>query len=403
MNIFIARQPIFTKHKTLYAYELLYRGKKETSLPNDESGNKAAKNVLFSEFLAEGLESISDSRPCFISFTRDLLLQDIPAAFPKSQVIVEVHENVALTPDILAICRKLKDEGYTIALDGFVYDPGMEPFVRIADIVKMDYPTAPNKILRESMDRLSEHKVKLLAKKVHSYDDFAKANRMGFTYFQGYFFCQPEKNRKAEIDSSKVSLVRLLAEINSKTTTRQRVVEIIQGDVTLSYKILKYINSSYFYRLNKIDSVPHAIAYLGDVELRRFVILMLISSVGSDKPSEALRLALVRAKMVELLAKETELNNKADEIFLLGLFSLLSALLDTTMDKIAEQLSLSDQLKDCLVSKSGPYAPYLEVVTSYEKRDEIACLAAVKKIDVTPGTLHQFYMEAIKFTQSVLA
>ncbi len=129
--------------------------------------------------------------------------------------------------------------------------------------------------------------------------------------FRGYFFCQPEKNRKAEIDSSKVSLVRLLAEINSKTTTRERVVEIIQGDVTLSYKILKYINSSYFYRLNKRDSVPHAIAYLGDVEFRRFVILMLISSVGSDKPSEALRLALVRAKMIELLAKETEFNNKS--------------------------------------------------------------------------------------------
>lgn len=401
MDFFITRQPVFTLYKRLYAYELLYKGK-ETSSFSNESANKSATSVLSSDFLTEELEGISDSHPCFINFSRDLLLQNIPSSFPKTQVIVELHENVAPTADIIANCRKLKDDGYTIALDGFVYNPELEPLVSLADIIKIDYLNTPEIILRKTLDRLSRYKVSCLAKKVESYDDFEKAKELGFTYFQGYFFCQPEKDQNKEIDSSKINRVRLLAEINRKTTTREKFVEIVQGDVGLSYKLLRYINSSYFYRLNKIDSVPHAIAYLGDVELRRFLILMLISAVASDKPNEVVRLALVRAKMVELLAMETEFKNKADEIFFLGLFSLVAALLDTTMDDIAEQLSLSDHLKNCLVNKTGPYAPFLQAVITYEKGDKMACLAAVQEIDVAPGKLHQLYMEAIKFTQSVL-
>jgi len=401
MDLFIARQPIFTVHKKLFAYELLYRGTKTSSLDNT-SGNKATTSVLSSAFLTEGIDKISDSRPCFINFTRDLLMQNLPASFPKALIVVEILEDVPASPDVVAICTKLHDEGYTIALDDFIYHSSLEPLIRIADIIKFDFLLTPINTLQKTLYRLSRYKLKYLAEKVESYEEFVQASKLGFTYFQGYFFCKPEKIRIREIDSAKANLIILLAEVNKKSTTLRKLEKIILRDVALSYKLLRYINSSYFYRLNKIESVAHAITYLGEKELRRFVILVLISQLASDKPGELVRLAVVRAKMGELLAEQTPLKDKADELFLLGLFSLLDALLDTTIDYVCERLSLSDNLKNALVDGSGPYAPFINTVTSYEKRDKAACLAATQKAGIEAGRLHQIYLEAITFTRSIL-
>jgi EAL and modified HD-GYP domain-containing signal transduction protein len=244
--------------------------------------------------------------------------------------------------------------------------------------------------------------LKYLAEKVENYENFEKAHKLGFSYFQGYFFSRPEKIRIREIDSVKINLVNLLAEVSQKTTTIKRLEKIIQRDVSLAYKLLRYVNSSYFYRLYTIGSIGHALAYLGENELRRFIILVLFSELASDKPGELVRLAVVRAKMAELLSLETVQRDKADDIFLLGLFSLLDALLDTTMDYICEQLSLSDHLKNALALQTGPYAPFLEIVITYEKRDKRKCLAEAKKIGIDAAKLHLFYMEAITFAHSVL-
>ena len=401
MDLFIARQPIFTVHRKLYAYELLYRGTKTSSLSNT-SGNKATTSVLSSAFLTEGLEKISGLRPCFINFTRELLLQNLPASFPKKLLVVEILEDVPPTPDIIDICTRLRRDGYTIALDDFVYDANLEPLLGVADIIKFDFLLTPVDTLQKTLYKLSRYNLKYLAEKVESYDEFIKASKLGFSYFQGYFFCKPERIRIREIDSSKINLVNLLAEVNKKATTVQRIAEIFLRDVAMAYKLLRYINSSYFYRLNRIDSVAHAITYLGENELRRFIILVLISELASDKPGELVRLALVRAKMAELLVLETPLKSKADEVFLLGLFSLLEALLDTSIDYICEQLSLSEPLKNALVSRSGPYASYLEVVLSYEHRNKPACLAAAHATGVPAGKLAEMYLEAITYTQSVL-
>ncbi|MFH0785402.1 MAG: HDOD domain-containing protein [Pseudomonadota bacterium] len=401
MDIFIARQPIFTAHKKLFAYELLYRGSGTSTLRNT-TGNKATTSVLSSAFLTEGIEKISGLRPCFINFTRDLLLQNLPASFPKTLIVVEVLEDVPPTPEILAVCRKLRDDGYTIALDDFVYDLSLEPLIAIADIIKFDFLLTPVDTLQKILYRLSRFKLKYLAEKVESYEEFDKASKLGFSYFQGYFFSKPERIRIQEIGSAKINLVSLLAEVNQKTTTPKKIEKIIQRDVSLAYKLLRYVNSSYFYRLHKIESVAHAITFLGETEIRRYLILVLISELSTDKPAELVRLAVVRAKMGELLALATTFRDKSDEIFLLCLFSLLDAMLDTTMEFVCTQLSLSDHLKNGLVDDTGPYAPFLQVVLSYEKVDKIRCLTALQTIGLSAGQLHQIYAEALAFTESVL-
>ncbi|MDR3631772.1 MAG: HDOD domain-containing protein [Desulfocapsaceae bacterium] len=401
MDIFIARQPILNAHKRLFAYELLYRGTKRTTL-NTVSGNKATTSVLSSAFLTEGIDKISGSRPCFINFTRQLLLQNLPASFPKTLLVIEVLEDVPPTSDIIDICKKLKSNGYTIALDDFIYDASLEPLIALADIIKFDLRLSSIDTIQRTIYRLSRYKLKYLAEKVETHEEFAQTVKLGFTYFQGFFFCRPEKIRIREVDSAKINLVNLLAEVNRKTTSVKKMEKIITEDVGLAYKLLRYINSSYFYRFNKIDSVNHAISYLGELEIRRFILLVLISELATDKPTELVRMAVVRARMCQLLAQETVFSSKDDEIFLLGLFSLLDAMLDTSMEFICERLSLSDPLKNALIHRTGPYSPFLRLVLSYEKRDKPGCLTALQELLLNPGILHQMYMESISFAESVL-
>lgn len=400
MEIYIARQPIFTAHQRLFAYELLYRGNYTSNLRNT-SGNRATTSVLSSAFLTEGIDKISSSRPCFINFTRELLLLNLPAAFPKHLVVVEVLEDVPPTPDVVAICQKLRADGYTLALDDFVYDPSLDPLIKIAHIIKFDFQITPAHTLAKTLHRLAGYPLKFLAEKVETHEEFEQAVRLGFSYLQGYFFAKPEKIRIREIDSAKVNLVALLAEVNQKTTTRRRLEKIIQNDVGITYKLLRFINSSYFYRLQRIESVAHAITYLGEKEIRRFIILVVISELASNKPAEIIRLALVRARMGELIAGETAMKEDSDQIFLLGLFSLLDGMLDTSIDYICESLSLSDNLTNALVTKSGPYAPYLDLLLCYEQRDKDGCVAAAAKLKVNPSALHQHYLDAITFASSI--
>lgn len=400
MEIIIARQPILNAHKRLFAYELLYRGSQTSNLDNT-NGSRATSSVLTGAFLTEGLSAISGLRPCFVNFTRDLLLRNLPASFPANLLVVEVLEDIPPTPEILAVCKKFKEAGYRLALDDFVYHRSLEPLLALADIVKIDLRLTPLGGLLPTLRHLADHKLKLLAEKVETHQEFDQAQKLGFTYFQGYFFSKPENLRIHEIVSTKLNLVQLLAEASSKSTTVKRLQAIIERDLGLAYKLLRYVNSSYFYRLSKVESVGQAIAYLGEKEMRRFLLLVLIAAICEEKPEELVRLAMVRAKTGEGLALAGKMAAKSEEIFLFCLLSLLDAMLDTSMARICEKLSLGDHLKNGLLHQAGPYAPYLRAIISQEIGDQPACLAALQEIDVSSEDLQQSYLQALAFVEQV--
>jgi EAL and modified HD-GYP domain-containing signal transduction protein len=399
MDVFIARQPILNEHRRLFAYELLYRG-----MENDGEwcGEKATASLLSASFLTEGIDVISGSKPCFINFTSDLLLKNVPATFPSSKVVVEVLEGTAPTPEILKACGGLRAAGYTIALDDFVYDRQLEPLVALADIVKIDFRLLSEDAIRWTQRRLSRFPVKLLAEKVETYDEFRLAHRLGFKYFQGYFFSRPEVFRIQELAAIKTSLIALMAEVSRSDTSIDRLETIIGKDVAISYKLLKYINSAYFYRLSTIESVRHAIVYLGEKEIRRFLLLVIISEIATDKPGELVRLALTRARFCELLAKESSFRSMADELFLLGLFSLLDAMLDVPMATVVDRLPLQQAMKSALLEQTGPLAPFLRAITAIERNDAGTCLEALGELDIDRGLEQRLYLDAVAFTESVM-
>ena len=400
MDFYIARQPIFTVQKRLFAYELLYRGTKEFPLA-DVSGDRATTGLLTSTFLTEGIDVISDSKPCFVNFTEELLIQNTPSSFPKKTLVIEILEDVRPTKEVLAVCRDLSAEGYRIALDDFIYDKSLEPLIKLADIIKIDFRLTPVDSIRKTLQRLAKHKVKLLAEKVETYEEFEKAAKLGFSYFQGYFFNKPEKILIKELALAQITLYNLLAEVTKETTSIDKLYEIISKDVGISYKLLRFINSAYFYRLQEVKTVKHAMAYLGEEELRRFVILMILSDLASEKPNELVRLSLVRAKFCELLALQSQFKDSSSELFLMGLFSLIDSILDTKMDTIMDKLPIADEIKDALSFETGDFIPFLKAIVAYERAEIASCTDAANQIDVDMKLLPEIYFESLKYANAL--
>lgn len=398
MDTFIARQPILNQHQRLFAYELLYRGKCRMG-ESCFDGDRATTSLLTGAFLTEGLETISNNKPCFINFTHDLLVKNIPSVFPKTKIIVEILEDVQPTKEVIAACKNLKKLGYTLAMDDFIYEKKLKPLIELADIIKIDFRLTPVDTIHRVLYHLSGYKLKFLAEKVETHSEFGKALKLGFTYFQGFFFATPEKIRIREIRAVKATLLHMLAEINHPDILPENLARIIEADVSLSYKLLRYVNSAYFYRINKVTSIIQAVAYLGENEIRRFVTLIIISEIAGDKPMELVRLAAVRAKFCSLLGEQSTDNISTTELFLLGLFSLLPAMLDYPIKTITDKLPLSDNLKRALVDSEGPLAMYLQAVITYEKRKKDQCLRALKKINVPPASVYEIYLKSVSYSK----
>lgn len=401
MDQYIARQPILDIYQRLYAYELLYRGADHYSL-DKVSGNRATTSLLSSAFLTQGIAQISDNKPCFINFTEELIVKRIPASFPSTKLVVEILENVQISDDVLASCRFLKKKGYQIALDDFVYDRKFEPLLELADIVKIDVRLTPLKTIHKTLNFLHPYRVKLLAEKVESKDEFHQANKLGFKYFQGYYFSRPEKIKVKEVNAAKINLINLLAEVSRKTTDINRLHRIISVDIAISYKLLRFLNSAYFYRLQKVKNVKHAIAYLGESELRRFILLVLVSELASEKPDELVRLAVIRAKFLELMVKGSSLEKKGSELFLVGLFSLLDVMLNVAMSDVMEKLPLEEEVKNALVSMQGPYASFLRIAIAYERNQIRHLMEQLKNVGIEPNIISNRYLEAIQYAKGLL-
>ncbi len=400
MESFIARQPIFNRRKGLFGYELLYRSGPDNAFSGTD-GDKATARVLTSTFLNIGMDRITGSKWALINFTGRHLLEGTPAQFPADKVIVEILEDVVPTDEIIAACRQLKEKGYILALDDFDFSGSQEALVELADIIKVDFRLVPMEVIERKGADLRKQGKRLLAEKIETYAEFDAARAMGFTLFQGYFFSRPEVMHNREIATSKINLLNLLTEVNRKDVRLDRVEQMIAPDVAISYKLLRYINSAYYYLLREISSIRHALLYLGEGGIRQFVSLVATSELSADKPDELIRTAIIRARLCELLGKHGS-DGKSDtsELFLLGLFSLLDAMLDMEMTELMERLPLPASIKEALTGGTGPYARYLEIVLAYEHGDWQRCTGLLGDLGIDTDRMVASYLDAVDLAEN---
>jgi EAL and modified HD-GYP domain-containing signal transduction protein len=301
----------------------------------------------------------------------------------------------------MAVCTKLSRLGYTIALDDFVFNIEMLPLIELANIIKIDYRLSTADEIERILYRLSRYDIKYLAEKIETYEEFEHARKLGFHYFQGYFFARPESIKMREVSSVKISKIRLMAEITRRDTSIENLQKIIETDVAIAYKLLRYINSAYYYLLKEVTSIRQAIIYLGEKEIRRFIILVIISELAAEKPTELLRLSLIRARFCELLAEGSQFAANAAELFILGLFSLIDAILDTTMQQALEKLPLTDVVKQALTSQQGPLAPIMQAVIAYEQGKPEECFQTLQTLKLDTANVYDIYIKSLEFSSII--
>ncbi len=400
MDAYIARQPIFDKQKSLFAYELLFRDGLSNFLPEID-GDTATSKLLSSSFFTIGIDRIIGGKRAFINFTENLILEEVPLLFPKENTVVEILEDVKPDKSIINACAKFSEEGYIIALDDFIFSPELKPLISLADIIKIDFRLTPIKEIKEYLKQLPIENLKLLAEKIETNEEFDTALDMGFEYFQGYFFCKPEIIKGREISSAGLNILDIMAKVNKPDFDFAEIREIMERDVSITYKLLRYINSPFFRRKNEITSLNQALVSLGENELRRFVSLIAMTDLASNKPEELIINSCIKAKFCEKLGKTSSNPIAGDELFTVGLLSNIDAILDQPMEAIMEKLPLSKNIVSALVKGEGELSDYLKLTKHYEKGQWNAVHETASKINVSEQDIPPIYLEACDWANMI--
>ena len=401
----LARQPIFTNKLQIYGYELLYRSNSPSAMLNAFPGceaDEATSSVLANSMFLFGIEKLTRGKLAFVNFSQRMLVSDVVSFLPPKQIVVEVLENVEPDALTLAACEKLKAAGYKIVLDDFVYHPKMDPLIDIADIIKIDF-LASSPSYCEAITKQFQRKKDLvfLAEKIETYDQYHQAIAWGYTLFQGYFFCKPLRLDARDIQGSKLVCFKLLKELNDPHVEVKKIEAMIQRDLGLSYKILKYINSAAYGFVTKISSIKQAVAMLGNEKLAKIITIVLMTGLGEGKPGELVTTALTRGRFAERIAEETNLKPLAGEAFLCGMFSLMEALLDQPLQKILQELPLEESIARAIQFQPGKLTPVLQAVIAYEQADWDRYALFRQAIGLNDETAKKLYMEAVSCAMTV--
>jgi len=403
MDIFIARQPIFNTKQEVFAYELLYRSGTRNVYAGID-GDRASSEVIGSSFLLFGLENLTMGKKAFINFTRKLLEDEVATLLPQELIVVEVLENVEPDKQMLSACIKLKELGYLLALNDFTYDPRFDPFIDLVDIIKVDFlQTTPAK--REALVRRAKNKkIKFLAEKVETLEDFHHALQAGYSYFQGYFFSKPNIVSGKDITSFKLTYLQLLQEINKTDLDFDQAERIIKSDVALSYKLLRFINSAAFSFPREISSIKQALVLLGQKEILKWVSLVALRSIGEDKPDELVSIAISRGRFCELMAPQIGMKSRSPDFFLMGMFSLIDAFLDQPLAHILTQLPIATDIKEALLGIiESRLRDVYEMAVSYEKGNWVKALRLAKKLHLEEQRIINIYLESLNFAQRIFS
>lgn len=400
-NIFVARQPIFKRNKEVFAYELLFRSGLTNYFDPLQDGEEATSKVITNSFLLIGIATITEGKKAFINFSEEMLLQGYPSLFPKEIAVVEVLETVGATPEVVDACEKLVGAGYVLALDDFLYEDRFLPLIKLAKIIKFDIRQMSLPELERQAKIVSRHNVKLLAEKIETFEEFEATKKLGFDLFQGYFFSRPQIMEGRDIPGSKLHYLQVLKVIQDEDYDFAELAKFVSRDVSLAYKLLKYANSAYFARRQKLDSIEMAVAMLGQLTLRKWLSLMMLSYLADDKPSELLNLAAFRGSFCELIADQLLGRRKEAGMFhTVGMFSLLPAMLDKAMADILPELALPEAIQEALLSEvATPLSRTLRLVMAYERGDWEKTAVLAKKIKINLDSLPLLYEQAIEIAQ----
>lgn len=401
MDLYIARQPIFDENLRVFGYELLYRKNQENRFIETDA-DEASSNVIINGFTIIGIDRLTGGEPAFVNFTDNLILQGVATLFPSKVLVIELLETMTLYEPVVTACRALKRQGYRLALDDFVDSPRYQAFLEIADIIKVDFARTSFRECRELVSRLSNGHIQFLAEKVETEEEYQKAREWGYTLFQGYFFSKPVIQPLGDVPPLKINQMRLLEQLHHPEAEFSDLAKIVQMDVSLSYKLLRLVNSPAFGLESPIESVHHALVMMGLKEIRKWVSLIVMRAIADNKPDELVRQSIIRAYMLEKLGEKLKWTGRGDDLFLIGLFSNLDVLMGRPMLELLNGVSLSNVIRQALLQREGLPGILYSLVRDYETCQWDDVTHAADMLGLPHDEVFPTYMEAVKWCTDML-
>ena len=397
MEVFATRQAIFNEKKEVYGYELLFRAGFE-SYYDTLDGDKAAVDMMAFVNFSE----LTDGKRGFATFPRNLLLKDFPAMLPCDMVTIGIDADIDLDEELLATFRTLKEAGCRLAIENFTLDQIASPLVELADVVKVDFSTTTVIDRLAITEQLAKSDVKLLARKVSTAEEFDQAVEWGYSYFHGSFVNKPVIRPDKEISTNKLVHLQVLNEVNRPELPYEKLEDLIKKDVSLTYKLLRFMNSVWFGLRYEVKSIKHALVLLGPKEVKKWASLVVVGGTADDKPRELLRCSLARAKVAEQIAPLIGKKAVASDLFLMGMFSVIDALMDVPMANVLSQLPLSENIMTALIEGKGPFRPVLDLVVAYEQAEWEAFSSQAALLELDEAVVPELFRDALKWANNAL-
>lgn len=403
MDSYIARQPIFNRKQHTVGYELLFRDGENNAFPKGVEENRATYRLIIENLISIGMNPHYHSSRCFINFPHKSLVRLLPLSLPKDKIVVEILETCTPNDELFAAIQHLNRNKYVIALDDFECTPDWDRFLPYVHIIKLDIMQLG---IRQACDYVAEQKAKglkaaFLAERVETPQEFDLALKAGFRFFQGFFFSKPQMIKQKYVSPEQVIALKLFTEVSRPMVNFDQVERIIEKDVDLSYKLLHFVNAMSNRLKKPISSFKQALIYLGEERLKVFVSLIAASHMTTQKPRELNTLAMQRAQFCQLMSEHKNFKSDKDQAFIVGMFSLLDAMLDSKLDILLEALPLNDTIKTALLEHRGPFGELLTLEENYEQADWSNFKNQCQKLELNIEDVNHALTEAQRWSTEV--
>lgn len=404
--VFVARQPIFDRLDSVWAYELLYRNREFPNSAGAINDPDQATLEVISHGFSLAVTASPKKKPLFINFPENLILEKSAFALPSDLCVVEILETVNPTQDIIDACHELKNNGYRIALDDYFGQPGFEEIIRIADFIKVDILKLSPLEIRNLVKDLSKNNAKILAEKIEHYTIYKLCKKIGFDFFQGFFFCVPQVITGSKPSSAQVSRLNMIKDLCVDNVDLSDLSGIIKKDASLSYRLLNFINSAFFGFRKEISSIHQAVTLLGIRQTKQWLRVNILSDMNeTPMDSELTFMAALRGKFLEIASEiHTQPPFPPESMFLLGLFSLLDALIGRPMDEILEKLPIEEKMKNILINPNqSPHGLWLGLIKAQEKGQWNKVIPIINKLQLDPLETSNAYNASVEWVKTSLA
>jgi c-di-GMP phosphodiesterase len=388
----VARQPILNVSGRLYGYELLFRAAKSAA------DAQPSVDALLDNTLLFGLERFTNGFPAFLPCSVEMLAGDLIQVLPPSMTVLAVPASAALPEQLIAACQQLKARGFRIALDDYSF--GAHPLLGIADFIRTDFTRADRARPSQVRVLLESEAAELIARNVETEDDYRLACQEGFTLFQGGYLFRPALVRSHKVPVNRLFHFEILQQMYREPVDIVKLGEVVMRDASLTFRLLRLVNSPACAVRQEIRSVESAIIIVGLDTFRRFATIAILGESGGAENPELLNLALVRARFCELAARVSR--EDPSEQYLLGLFSLLPAMLRLPMEELTPTLPLRDEVRQALEGAPGRARCLLTWLECHERGDWAACDELVESHRLSNGRLSRCYNDAIAWAQTAV-